>query len=29
MSYIDRPLESALKGITGGFVYAATYDGNL
>ena len=29
MSYVDRPLESALKGITGGFVYAATYDGNL
>jgi Rhamnan synthesis protein F len=29
MSYIDRPWESALKGVTGGFVYAATYDGNL
>lgn len=29
MSYLDRPNISALKGITGGFVYAATYDGNL
>jgi hypothetical protein len=29
MSYIKRPHISALKGITGGFVYATTYDGNL
>lgn len=29
LSYINKPRESALKGITGGFVYSATYDGNL
>jgi hypothetical protein len=29
LSYINKPQESALKGITGGFVYSATYDGNL
>lgn len=29
MSFVNKPRESALKGITGGFVYAATYDGNF
>ncbi|MEB3200503.1 MAG: rhamnan synthesis F family protein [Synechococcaceae cyanobacterium] len=29
MSYSNKPRESALKGITGGFVFSATYDGNL
>jgi hypothetical protein len=29
LSYISKAQESALKGITGGFVYSATYDGNL
>jgi hypothetical protein len=29
MSFVNKPRESALKGITGGFVYGATYDGNF
>lgn len=29
MSYSEKPREAALKGITGGFVFSATYDGNL
>jgi hypothetical protein len=29
MSFANKLRESALKGITGGFIYAATYDGNF